>query len=175
MFLLIGITPLAWIPIVLELGIAGVQLLKYKNNLKVKSNIIGKTKMWVAGITVSLTYLLVDPNFVNYFSANLSNKLASLNNLKLFGAFLTPLVLSETATLLSYFKEYKQEMEEYHDNIEIREQEREELKTEIKEDLKDKEIKEIIFDHDFYEKYNNSSNLLDITKEIVRVRKRVRK
>ena len=105
MLLLMSITPLAIAPIVLELGIAAVQSLKYENNLNIKSNIVGKIKMWVAGFTITVSYLLADPTFINYLGADIATKVIELGGLKLFGIALSPLVLSEILTLSSYIKE----------------------------------------------------------------------
>lgn len=171
MIILVGITPLAWIPIILELGIAGVQTLKFKNDLKVSSNMFGKVKMWVAGITVSLSYLLTDYNFLEFFSADLATKVANMNQYKLFSTFLTPLVISEVITLGSYIKEFKKEKEDYIDNKNIKEQEKQQLKERIGQDIAEKSFKEILFSPEFYAKYQDSSNLMDIAEEIL-VRKR---
>lgn len=173
MFLLLNITPLAIIPLIFELGIAGVQTLKYKSNLKVKSNMIGKAKMWVAGVIISLCYLLVDPVVLNYFSADLVTKLDSVSKIKLFSAVLSPLVLSEVATLTSYIKEFKHELKEYQENPQIKIED-DNQKQELAKDIDEKTLGELLFDHEFYQKYQDSTNLMDITSEVL-TRKRVKK
>lgn len=174
MVLLLGITPLAIIPILLEVGIAGIQTLKYKNNLNVKSNFIGKAKMWLAGITVTLSYLLVDPNVINYFSADLVTKIASMDQIKLFGAVLSPMILSEVATLTSYINEFRKEKKEYEAHEEERRLEQAKTKEELKKDIDTKSVSEILFDPEFYKKYKDNSHLMDMTHEVL-TRKRVRK
>ena len=62
LLLLIKITPFTIIVILLELSIAIVQFLKYYHNFNVQANIIGKLKMWVAGIIITILYFLVDQN-----------------------------------------------------------------------------------------------------------------
>ena len=116
MLLLMSITPLAIVPIILELGIAGVQSLKYERNLNVQSNIFGKVKMWVAGLTITIAYLLADPTFINYLGSNLATKIAEFGDLKVFGITLAPLVLSELLTLGSYLKEFRDGTKEEKEN-----------------------------------------------------------
>ena len=169
MILLISITPLAIVPILAELGIAAVQSLKYQSNMNVQSNMIGKIKMWVAGITVSFSYLLVDPTFINYLGADLATKIAEVGDLKLFGITLAPLVLSEVATLGSYIKEFvdgkKEKINE--ESLDSEEKQPAELENKSKnleqsenyiEDM-DMSLKDMLFDHDFYEKYKDEGNL----------------
>lgn len=156
MLLLMGITPMAIVPIMLELGIATVQTLKYQNNLNVQSNIFGKAKMWVAGITISLCYLLVDKNLVNYLGSELVGKINDLGDMKLFGSVLLPLVLSEIVTLGSYIKEYKDEKKELTPEV-VEERKKDEEKLES--DLKEVNTIEFLFDHEMYEKYKDYGNL----------------
>ena len=167
MLLLMSITPLAIIPIIAELGIAGVQSLKYQNNMNVQSNIFGKVKMWVAGITVTLAYLLVDPTFINYLGADIASKIAGLGDIKLFGAVLSPLVLSELLTLGSYVKELldgknKEEvLDEEKETVvkETKKEKEEEKREELEETLENMDLKDMLFDHEFYEKFKDEGNL----------------
>ena len=167
MLLLMSITPLAIIPIIAELGIAGVQSLKYQNNMNVQSNIFGKVKMWVAGITITLAYLLVDPTFINYLGADIASKIAGLGDIKLFGAVLSPLVLSELLTLGSYVKELldgknKEEvLDEEKETVvkETKKEKEEEKREELEETLENMDLKDMLFDHEFYEKFKDEGNL----------------
>ena len=167
MLLLMSITPLAIIPIIAELGIAGIQSLKYQNNMNVQSNIFGKVKMWVAGITVTLAYLLVDPTFINYLGADIASKIAGLGDIKLFGAVLSPLVLSELLTLGSYVKELldgknKEEvLDEEKETVveETKKEKEEEKREELEETLENMDLKDMLFDHEFYEKFKDEGNL----------------
>ncbi|HIS11700.1 MAG TPA: CDP-alcohol phosphatidyltransferase family protein [Candidatus Onthocola stercoravium] len=167
MILLMSITPLAIVPILAELGIATVQSLKYQKNMNVQSNIFGKVKMWVAGITISLTYLLTDLTFVDYLGADLATKISELGNLKLFGITLAPLVLSEIATLSSYIKEFiddkkevleeeKVTIDEVKNTEELPERKAEEK---LESHIANMSLKDMLFDHDFYEKYKDEGNL----------------
>lgn len=172
MLLLMSITPLAIVPIILELGIAGVQSLKYERNLNVQSNIFGKVKMWVAGLTITIAYLLADPTFINYLGSNLATKIAEFGDLKVFGITLAPLVLSELLTLGSYLKEFRDGTKEEKENTitesatEQKTEEKENVDTENlqrQEELEaytaDMDLKDMLFDHDFYEKFKNEGNL----------------
>ena len=171
MILLMSITPLAIVPIILELGIAGVQSLKYQHNLNVQSNIFGKVKMWVAGLTITVTYLLTDPTFINYLGSSLATKIVDLGDLKVFGITLAPLVLSELLTLGSYIKEFRDETkEEKEEKNMTQEQETPEEKVSKDESNKKRQeeleaytanmdLKDMLFDHDFYEKFKNEGNL----------------
>lgn len=176
MLLLMSITPLAIVPIILELGIAGVQSLKYEHNLNVQSNIFGKIKMWVAGLTITMTYLLTDPTFINYLGSSLATKIVDLGDLKVFGITLAPLVLSELLTLGSYLKEFRDEtkeeskdksddatvtkpIEEKEVKEEIKVTENKQRQEELEAYIADMDLKDMLFNHDFYENFKNEGNL----------------
>lgn len=153
---LLGITPLAIIPIIFEVLIASTQYLKYQFNFNVKSNKIGKAKMWVAGVTIVFCNFLVDKNFLNFLGANLATKVASLNQIALFGTILTPFILSEMATLASYMREFGKEYQELTpEKIEEKKKQDEELAKEVSEIP----LKDFMFENDIYEKYKDSGNL----------------
>lgn len=161
MILLASITPVAIIPIILELSIATISTIKYNAGLNIQSNIFGKIKMWVAGITISLSYLLVDKNFLNYLGADIVNKINKIDENYLFGAVIMPLVLSEIITLSSYIYSYNKEKqqekhEEKNENNVLNEKKEEQI---IEEEIKNASFKEILFEHDYYEKYKDYGNL----------------
>ena len=159
LIILMTITPLAIVPILMELGIVGMQTLKYKNDMSVKSNIIGKAKMWLAGLTMAACYLLVDKRVLNYLGASLATKINEFGQLKLFSLVLTPLVLSEIITLTSYIKEYNEEKKE-PEKIEEKKDEEEK----IKEEVHDMTLKDLLLDHEIYEKYKDYGDLKLIRK-----------
>lgn len=117
--ILCSITPLAWIPILFELGIIGVQFAKYKSNMNVQSSMIGKAKMWVAGITMFVALLLVDQTTIDYLSANIISKLGELDKNKVLGATLIPLIISEVATLSGYVKDFIKQKKVQKENVTI--------------------------------------------------------
>ena len=173
LIILTTITPLTIIPILCELGIVGAQALKYKNNLNVQSNLIGKIKMWIAGITIVLASLFVNAEQLTFLGNSIVAKLASIENKNLVNITLIPLVISEIVTFISYIMELIQDKKKL-DNEESKELEKEEVvKEEVKEekDLTEENnlsIKEALFDHDFYEMHKNESGL----KVLMRQRKK---
>ena len=156
MFLLMKISPLAIVPIFFELGIAYVQSVKYNIGMNIKSNIFGKIKMWVAGIVISLSYLLVDRSFLNYLGSSLAVNLNAYDEIHIFGILFTPLVLSEILTLESYIKEYFDEVKNETDEV-IEKKRCDEEK--MKEEISNISYKEIMFEHEYYEKYKDFGNL----------------
>ncbi len=155
------ITPWALVPVIFELGIAGIQYLKFKNNLNVQSNMVGKVKMWVIGLMVVISNLLLSMDSLTFLGNDLINKLASLKNNNIVKICLLPILLSEVLTLSSYIKEYKDEKKE-----EVREVKKEEVKKE-EEISNDYTLKEILFDPDIYKEYKNDSAL-----KLIRQRKK---
>ncbi|MEG0794411.1 MAG: CDP-alcohol phosphatidyltransferase family protein [Bacilli bacterium] len=172
--ILLSITPLAIIPIIIELGIIVVQKKKYQEKMNVKSNMTGKLKMWVAAITVILSYFLVDLNSLNFMSTELITKISEINPSLLFGATITPLIISEVATFLSYINELVNGLKEpinEKTNIPLKE---DTLKTELEqreiEISNEKELligekeklytmKELLFSPSIYDEYKDQDGL----------------
>lgn len=153
MILLISITPIAIIPIFFELGIAYIQSFKYNKNMNIKSNSYGKVKMWVAGIVISFSYLLVDSKFLNYLNLGF---LTDISELTLFSIIFLPLVISEIITIISYIKEYFDEQKKITPKI-LEKRIKEEKKLE--ESIKNITFKDMLFQHEYYEKYKDFGNL----------------
>ena len=156
MFLLMNISPLAIIPIFFELGIAYVQSFKYNKGMNIKSNMVGKIKMWIAGIVISLSYLLVDKSFLSYLGSSLAINLKNYSEIYIFSVLFTPLVLSEILTLGSYIKEYIDEVKKETPKMREKKQIEEEK---IEKEISDVSFKKIMFEHDYYEKYKDFGNL----------------
>lgn len=156
MILLMSISPLAIVPVFFELGIAYVQSVKYNKGMNIKSNMFGKVKMWIAGIIISMSYLLVDKEFLNYLGSNLAINMNDLNEIKLFSVLFMPLVLSEILTLGSYIKEYFDENKKMTPEFKNTKEEEEEK---IEEEISNVSFKEIMFEHEYYEKYKDYGNL----------------
>ena len=87
LLLLMSISPYAIILIIFELTIALIQSIKYNIGMNIKSNIFGKIKMWVAGLIISVWYLLTDYKVIHHFNIN------NLNN-KTFLIIFIPLFIS---------------------------------------------------------------------------------
>lgn len=140
LLLLIKITPFTIIVILLELSIAIVQFLKYYHNFNVQANIIGKLKMWVAGIIITILYFLVDQNL----------KTNSYN------LVLLPLIIIELLTLGSYIWEFatnkgkisEQEVKKRKDHEKV-----------LSRELSNVGLTKLLFEPAIYEKYKNEGNL----------------
>ena len=88
LIIFLTITPISLIPIFLEITIMIIQLYKYKNNMVVKTSIMGKIKMWIAGITMFVSLLLVE-----YIHQKIY-----------FAMLLIPLIIGESLTIVDYIK-----------------------------------------------------------------------
>ena len=109
------ITPYAIIPIIIELLIVIVQVMKYHYNYNVQSNMVGKLKTWVLAISVILTFLVSDINRVSFISLNIKNSINSMLP-GLYFWLLVPSIIMGFLTLISYileiFKADKKEIKE---------------------------------------------------------------
>ena len=103
--LLYLITPYALIPIIFEISIIFVQLFKYYRHLNIKSNIIGKSKVWILAICIVLTFFLSDLANVPLLSLNFKESLMNLSQNKLYFYLLLPAIIMEALTLISYILE----------------------------------------------------------------------
>lgn len=158
MILLATITPLAVVPILFELSIATVQKIKFNNNVNIKASIFGKVKMCIAAVCILACYLLIDKNFLNYISADLAIKVASMDHFKLFSAVLLPMVLAQIVTLSTYIKEYF-DYKKDEDNL-TEEQEKVKVKEEkLTEEIEETKLSEFLFSNEFYEEYKQCNNL----------------
>lgn len=156
MILLMTISPLAIVPILFELGIAYIQSVKYNLGMNIQSNKFGKFKMWVAGIVISLSYLLVDKTFISYLGSNLAVKLDKYSEVQIFSTLFLPLVLSEMVTLTSYIKEYfSDKKEKTEETIKVKKEE----EKKIEEEMKEITLSDLMFEHEYYEKYRDYGNL----------------
>ena len=200
MAILLSLSPYAAIPIALELGIAGLQAYKYKHNYNVQSNIIGKAKMWVAGISVVLCNLLIDADKLTFLGNSIISKLAGMGNKNIILATLTPFIVADVATFISYFKEMKDEDKLRNDqqknkietNVEVKDEkdekdekeekreeilkEREKIEKEKQEILEKKEelisIKEALFSPTFYDEHKDDREFKsNIFKKVLTLRK----
>lgn len=144
LLLLMSISPLAIIPVLFELGIAYIQSVKYNKGMNIQTNKFGKAKMWVAGIVISLSYLLVDKTSMD------------LMEIKLFALLFIPLIISETLTLISYVKEYLKENKKLTSDV-IKSNEKKDEK--LKKEINNISFKQIMFEHEYFEKYKDYGNL----------------
>lgn len=158
--LLYLITPYAIIPLIFELSIVVVQYFKYRKNLNVKSNIIGKSKVWILAITVVLAFFMSDINNIPFLSASLKNNLSSVNADRLYFCLLLPTIIIEALTLISYVLEIfspKNMQVLYNDNKEV-------VIPSLKSQSKWERIKNVWFNPDYYAQHKNDVNLRKLTK-----------
>lgn len=156
LLLLCFITPYALIPIGIELLIAIIQSFKYSYGYNIKANIFGKIKMWIAGITISLSYLLVDNTFLVYLNNGISTAIINFGTLKIINILILILIVFETSTVISYIIEY------FKNKKYLTKEMREKRKLEenkLKEKIGNMSLKDMLFDHDFYIKYKDYGNL----------------
>ncbi len=153
------ITPYALIPIIFEILIIIVQFIKYKKNMNVQSNIIGKAKVWVLAICVVATFMASDIANISFLSMNFRNSILALEDSKLYFWLLFPATVMEIITFISYI------LESFLPNKEIlttKELNRE--KEELKSQNMWENFKYIWLNPEYYEKHKNDAYLRKIVK-----------
>ncbi len=153
------ITPYAIIPIVIELLIVLILLIKLKSNLNLKSNIIGKFKVWILAICIVLTFIISDINNINFISQNLKSFINNLNSNILYLSLLAPSIIMEILTLISYILEIKmpkniKKFDVIHKEIEIPKLGKNKWQN----------FKSIWLNPEFYEIHKNDTNLKKLIK-----------
>lgn len=105
LLVLLSVTKLAIIPILFEISIIIVSIVKFKKNVNVQSTKVGKAKTWVMGLTVVAVYLIINfDNLSKIFALNIINYLNSFDKTTLYLIIFTPLYIFEILTLVSYLK-----------------------------------------------------------------------
>lgn len=153
------ITPYALIPIIFEILIIIVQFIKYKKNMNVQSNIIGKAKVWVLAICVVATFMASDIANISFLSLNFRNSILAIEDSKLYFWLLFPATVMEIITFISYI------LESFLPNKEIlttKELNRE--KEELKSQNMWENFKYIWLNPEYYEKHKNDAYLRKIVK-----------
>lgn len=160
--LLYLITPYAIIPIIFELSVVVVQYYKYHKNLNIKSNIIGKSKVWILAITVVLAFFISDINNISFISESFKNNINMVSKDNLYFCLLLPAIIIEALTLISYVLEIFAPQ-----NIQILYKKPQELEVKVmKNKSKWANIKSIWLDPEYYQKHKNDSNLRNLTKVV---------
>ena len=154
------ITPYALISIILELLIILTQFIKFKKKLNLKSNIIGKCKVWFLAICVVLTFFLSDISHMPLLSVEIKNNLMSFNPSILYLILLSPAIIMEIFTLISYILEIIAPKKIKRLNVKHNEM----IVPELKNKTKWERFKYIWLNPEFYDKHKNDSNLRKITK-----------
>ena len=154
------ITPYALIPIIFELLIILIQIIKFANKYNVKSNIIGKSKVWVLAISVVLTFFVSDINSFDLLTENIRNFISHLPDSSLYFGLLLPAIIMEVLTFICYVLEMFAPKQ-----IKILNKENKELKMpELKGKSTWKNFKYIWLNPKFYQEHKDDTNLTDLRK-----------
>lgn len=154
------ITPYALIPVIIEVLIIIVQMVKFSRNINVKSNVVGKFKVWILAISVVFTFIASDIGSVSFIPEFIKEYVLNIPDNVLYLVLLLPVIIMEVLTLLSYLLEVGDKK-----NIEL-------LSTKPKKiesvKLKGKDrlsyMKDVWLNPEFYEEHKDDSNLRDLRK-----------
>ncbi len=153
------ITPYAIIPIIIELLIVLILIIKLKNNLNLKSNVIGKFKVWILAICIVLTFVVSDINNISFISQSFKNCINNLNFNILYLILLSPAIIMEILTLISYILEIKTPKK-----IKILNKPHKEIVIPKLNGSKWNNFKEIWLNPEFYDKHKDDTNLKKLIK-----------
>lgn len=137
-FILFLVTPLSLIPIFLEISIMIIQYIRFRKKLNVRSNLLGKIKMWLIGITI------ISSNLFIFYS---SSKVVYINYLLIF------VILMEVMTIISYCCDFK----------DIQNKNVKEFTEKQKRKISKMSFKELLFDYEFYMEFKNE-RIMEILK-----------
>ena len=152
------ITKLAIIPILIEMLIALTQSMKYSQNMNVKSNLMGKTKMWIAGFLTSAIYIIDDLVFLESINNKYTKFLIdNANTIKTIMIIIV--IVAEVLTLISYIKEYVESKNNLDSTQVIKSRE-----LQLIEKFSNKKLSYMLFNHDFYMQCKDNANLKFLTK-----------
>ena len=151
--------PIMIIPACLEIGIASVNTKSVLKGNKAKSSLIGKTKMWVMGISMASLLMIGASPEINNLLSNSNGTIKEFiktvtsffteNKIVIENTVIPATIVSETATLIDYIKDY--------DKVKDNESKKllEELKR-YKEYIKDynfkKYMEEIMLNEEYHKK-----------------------
>ena len=153
------ITPYAIIPIIFEVLTVILQLIKYNNNYNIKSNIIGKLKVWVLAACLVIAFLISSINDISFLPLGFKERILSIPNDTLYFYLLLPAIIISIICFLSYiieiFRPSKKVTEVTHKKNEVP----------IMESNKGfSYFKNIWLNPEFYYAHKNESNLKDLKK-----------
>ncbi|MBQ7030973.1 MAG: CDP-alcohol phosphatidyltransferase family protein [Bacilli bacterium] len=153
------ITPYALIPILFEIAIIVIQFLKFALKLNVKSNIIGKLKVWILAMSVVLTFLVSDVNSLTILTNEIREYILGISSKTLYFWLLFPSIIMEALTFISYVLELF-----VPQKIKVLVEEQKELKMpKLKGNIWEN-FKEIWLNPEFYKEHKNDTNLKDLKK-----------
>lgn len=153
------ITPYALIPILFEIAIIVIQFLKFALKLNVKSNIIGKLKVWILAMSVVLTFLVSDVSSLTILTNEIKEYILGIPSKTLYFWLLFPSIIMEALTFVSYVLELF-----VPQKIKVLVEEQKELKMpKLKGNIWEN-FKEIWLNPEFYKEHKNDTNLKDLKK-----------
>ena len=153
------ITPYALIPIIIEILIVLVQIIKFNRKQNVQSNIIGKSKVWILALCVTLTFLVSDINSINLLSLEFRNSILNISDNTLCFWLLLPAVIMEFLTLISYILEGVNSK-----CLNVISDSQKDLKLPNLSNNTWENFKNVWLNPEFYEKHKNDTNLKDLKK-----------
>lgn len=144
------INPYALILIIIEILIMIIQFIKFNLNMNVKSNFLGKIKVWIIAIGCIVTFI--------------TNDLVMKNKIHLF--ILIIIIIIELLVMLSYIFDFYH----YKEKININNTDY------IKEiEYKNNVLNYCLFEPKFYRKHKDDSNIKDLLKLIMKEKKNEKK
>ena len=153
------ITPYAIIPIIFEILTTIIQLIKFNKNCNIKSNFIGKLKVWVMAITLVTAFFVSGIKDITFISDTFKDKILNTPSNILYLIILLPAIIISIVSFMSYvieiFKPNKKVMAVVHQ------------KEEVPIMSKNKGLtyfKNIWLNPDFYYAHQFESNLKDLRK-----------
>lgn len=153
------ITPYALIPILFEIAIIVIQFLKFALKLNVKSNIIGKLKVWILAMSVVLTFLVSDVSSLTILTNEIREYILGIPSKTLYFWLLFPSIIMEALTFISYVLELFAPQK-----IKVLVEEQKELKMPKLNGNIWENFKEIWLNPEFYKEHKNDTNLKDLKK-----------
>ena len=152
------ITPYAIIPIIFECLIIIIQLFKFNKNYNIRSNIIGKLKVWILAISLVLTFIISDINSLTILPIMLREKILNIPNKTLYFYLLLPVIIIELFTFLSYIIEIFKPI-----NVNVVNHTKKEIKFKKSNNCWDN-FKNVWLNPKFYDEHKNDTNLKDLRK-----------
>ena len=153
------ITPYALIPIIFELLIVLVQFIKYRRNLNIKSNIIGKFKVWILAMSVVATFFISDMNRLTFLPLGIKEMIEKVPTTSLYFYLLLPAIIMEALTLLSYLMEIFTPQ-----NIDILVEDKKEEPIKFTGKNKWENFKSVWLNPEYYLQHKDDSHLKKLTK-----------
>lgn len=147
--LLYLITPYAIIPIIIEISIMIVQIIKLFGKINVQSNWIGKTKVWILAVSVTLIFLVSDITNIKFLNQELYQFILNITFERLSFYILLPAIIMEILSLISYILEFFQK-------------EKKTLKKTTKRTLDNKNYSSIWFSPSYYQAHKDDANIFEL-------------